>query len=136
MIFFWLPGFPAGPSPADLIIYATNAILKLQQLIISTSNTIVTRTIITLITSIVVIIVCLLKRLTGFQFQSPTDAAIEENFQDNTGDVSPGRPGQDSWGMSEAHSRAGMCLSQGPGAPMPAWSVTLNHISCACRHWS
>lgn len=64
MIFFWLPGFPAGRSHADLIIYTTNTIFKLQQLIISTTNTVVTRAVVTPIsTPLVSIIVCLLERL-------------------------------------------------------------------------
>ena len=127
MIFFWLPGFPAGCSHADLIIYTTNTILKLQQLIISTSNTVVTRAIVTpVITPIAVIIVCLLKRLIGFLFQSSTDAAVEGNFQHKTGDVNPERPGRDLRGRVRLMNPVQECASQ-PGARHTSACLALLH---------
>lgn len=61
MILFWLPGFPTGYSHADLVIYTANTILELQQLIISTSSAVVTRDIISLSTTPIIIIIINLK---------------------------------------------------------------------------
>lgn len=80
----------------------------------------------TIITPTVVIIVCLLKRLMGFLFQSSTDAAMEGNFQHNTGDVNPERPGWALWGRVRLVNPVQECASR-PGARRSSACLALLH---------